>query len=211
MDSYVVRKCLLGVEKSQPPRIPHRLPVTPSLLSSIHSALPLVLESAYEVSLFRAVFLLAFFAFLRVSEFTRSPHALELADILMISSAVKITFCSYKFSSNHVSQILLPAIPSPLCPVRALASYLRLRSPGGGQLFLSSSSNPLGVGEVRNVLSVLSSHLNLHKGCLTSHSFRIGAATTAAAIGISDEAIMRMGRWSSSAFRKYIRCQVNQF
>lgn len=34
---------------------------------------------------------------------------------------------------------------------------------------------------------------------------------TAAAVDISNDTIMRMGRWSSSAFRNYIRCQVNRF
>ena len=38
-----------------------------------------------------------------------------------------------------------------------------------------------------------------------SHSFRIGAATTAWAKGFSEEQIQQMGRWNSEAFKKYIR------
>ena len=37
------------------------------------------------------------------------------------------------------------------------------------------------------------------------HSFRIGAATSAALRGESDAQIRAAGRWSSDAFRKYIR------
>ena len=37
------------------------------------------------------------------------------------------------------------------------------------------------------------------------HSFRIGAATSAAFRGESDAPIRAAGRWSSDAFRKYIR------
>ena len=37
------------------------------------------------------------------------------------------------------------------------------------------------------------------------HSFRIGAATTAASVGIEDSVIRTMGRWSSAAYLVYIR------
>lgn len=37
------------------------------------------------------------------------------------------------------------------------------------------------------------------------HSFRIGAATTAAAAGVPAHTIKMMGRWSSEAYTLYIR------
>jgi hypothetical protein len=44
-----------------------------------------------------------------------------------------------------------------------------------------------------------------YKGRFRSHSFRIGAATEASRMGISDEVVKKCGRWSSGAFRNYIR------
>lgn len=42
------------------------------------------------------------------------------------------------------------------------------------------------------------------------HSFRIGAATSAASMGISEQNIQVMGRWRSGAFKKYIRFPLLQ-
>ena len=40
---------------------------------------------------------------------------------------------------------------------------------------------------------------------ISSHSFRIGAATTAAAAGYPRWLIQALGRWSSDCFRVYLR------
>lgn len=42
----------------------------------------------------------------------------------------------------------------------------------------------------------------------SSHSFRIGSATTIAVNGASDERIKQCGCWSSQAFRRYVRDEV---
>ena len=43
------------------------------------------------------------------------------------------------------------------------------------------------------------------EGDYTGYSFRIGAATTAARVGIPDNMIKTFGRWSSEVYRLYIR------
>ena len=39
----------------------------------------------------------------------------------------------------------------------------------------------------------------------SGHSFRHGAASTAAALGVEDSLIMSLGRWKSSAYLLYVR------
>ncbi|KAK1906772.1 N-acetylmuramic acid 6-phosphate etherase [Dissostichus eleginoides] len=43
----------------------------------------------------------------------------------------------------------------------------------------------------------------------SSHSFRIGAASTPARLGISDQTTQVLGRWSSQAYHTYIRNNLN--
>ena len=54
---------------------------------------------------------------------------------------------------------------------------------------------------VRKALSTLGYEATTYAG----HSFRIGAATTAAEGGIEDSIIKMLGRWDSSAYQLYVR------
>ena len=54
---------------------------------------------------------------------------------------------------------------------------------------------------MRHSLSQLGADVSKFSG----HSFRIGAASTAARAGLSDSFIQKLGRWKSDAFTTYIR------
>ena len=103
------------------------------------------------------------------------------------------------------SDILLGATGSELCPVRAVLDYIAVRGTQLGAFFLSSSQRPVAkpwfVEESRHILSVIGLPQQQYAG----HSFRIGAATTAALAGVEDSMIQTLGRWHSSAFLRYIQ------
>ena len=57
------------------------------------------------------------------------------------------------------------------------------------------------ITELRKVIT----GLGLPQDQFAGHSFRIGAATTAALAGLEDSSIQILGRWHSAAFLRYIR------
>ena len=72
-------------------------------------------------------------------------------------------------------------------------------------IFALKNGNPLTksvfTAKIRDALRII----GLPEENFAGHSFRIGAATAAANVGIEDSDIWTMGRWSSSAFLAYIR------
>ena len=92
-----------------------------------------------------------------------------------------------------------------LCPVAAMLAFLVKRKEGPGPLFRFEDGRPLTrprlVREVKRALE----EAGASSTGISGHSFRIGAATTAAEQGVEDSTIKDLGRWRSNAFQRYIR------
>ena len=92
-----------------------------------------------------------------------------------------------------------------------MTEFLALRQRPDGPLFISQQGTPLTreifITKVQAALSRAGVNPDFYK----SHSFRIGAATTAAAQGINDSTIKTLGRWSSNAFQAYIKIPRQNF
>ena len=98
---------------------------------------------------------------------------------------------------------------SPLCPVESLLSYLEIRGGTDGPLFVRSNGAPpltrtVFTERLRQLLS--QAGITGHFG---SHSFRIGAATTAGLAGVPEHMIQTLGQWSSSVYLAYRRTPRN--
>ena len=81
------------------------------------------------------------------------------------------------------------------------------RSSRTSPLFRLADGSPLLKEQfVRSVREALLT-LGYNGASYAGHSFRIGATTctTAAAAGVEDSTIQMLGRWSSDAFKRYIR------
>ena len=86
-------------------------------------------------------------------------------------------------------------------------AYLHRRGPAPGPLFLQENGQPLTRTQLSNFLQSTLSAVGI-TGTYSGHSFRIGAATTAAQQGLPDHLIKTMGHWSSDAYLLYVRTPV---
>ena len=87
----------------------------------------------------------------------------------------------------------------------AVSAYLAVRGREPGPFFRFASGTALTrealVKQLRSALSQFDVDVSQYLG----HSFRIGAATTAAAVDLEDSLIMTLGRWQSTAYQLYVR------
>ena len=162
-----------------------------------------------------SAFTLAFYGFLRCSEFT-SPSAIQFnPQVHLCFTAVSITsegcltlHLKSSKSDPYRQGCLLLIAPSrhSVCAVRALSKYLSLRSiTGASPLYFFQSGAYLTRAKVTSTLRTLLEHLNIPTEFYASHSFSIGAATTTAKAGLPPSLIQMLGRWSSNCFSLYIQ------
>lgn len=71
-------------------------------------------------------------------------------------------------------------------------------------LFTFRDGNPLTPSSCHYHLHQLLSQAGYQRDHFNTHTFRIGAATSAAVVGASSQEIKRLGRWTSHAFVAYI-------
>ena len=102
------------------------------------------------------------------------------------------------------SLLIAPSLRS-VCAVRALRKYLCLRSiSGASPLYVSQSGAHLTRAKVTSTLCILLQRLSIPMELYASHSFRIGAAMTAAEAGLPPWLIQTLRHWSSNCFTLYI-------
>ena len=90
-------------------------------------------------------------------------------------------------------------------PVDIMLDYLRVRPSVQGNLFCHFGGQALTRVQFAAVLGKALKAIGVDSTRYKSHSFRIGAATNAAMLGISDEDICKAGRWKSKCYKSYIR------
>lgn len=214
--AYIVSKLLEGFRRTQPTS-DQRRPITTEILNKIIPSLQTICNSKYEACLFAAACSLAFYALLRVGEFSltkgnTTASLLAITDINISQNMLEITVRSSKtdqYAKGCTRTIL--ATQGVSCPVKRIQEFLEIRPAIPGPLFCHFSGRPLTSFQFASVLNKAIRSIGLNPDYYKTHSFRIGGASCAAAIGESSENIKHAGRWNSNCYKSYIRpCSNNQ-
>ena len=214
----ILKRVQAGISRARmlrgsPPRI--RLPVTAQILRQAHQ---FMFSSAnQERVVVWAIACTAFFGFFRLGELLpEAPRSFNPATDLAWGDVAADSHVAPRMLQIHLkrskcdqfgmgSDIVLGRTDSLLCPVSALLRYIEARGDRPGPFFLNAEkgviTKPWFVGQFRDILR----NIGLPQHQYAGHSFRIGAATTAALAGVDDSMIQTLGRWHSAAFLQYIR------
>ena len=158
---------------------------------------------------------LAFFALLRVSEFTSptrfsflSHRTLLTGDIHIRNHSISLRIRASKTDQEQRGQtILIGCTHTAACPVELLSSYITQAHPlpANAPLFQWKNGTYLTPSKFNTVLKQALTAVGANQRHFSTHSLRIGGATAAAAAGIEPNIIQELGRWRSQCFRRYTR------
>ena len=200
---FRVRKMLEGWARSNPPVQDKRKPITPEMLLGLLRQWAKLCSSNYEQCLFHATALVTFFFFFLISEVVAASKAdkagrcLMWDDLQFEDNGIRLRLRKSKTdqAGRGAWVALAPASREELCPIAAMRSYLKLQGNQQGFLFQHANGSPLTKYQFWAVASKALQAMGLGEYQFGTHSFRIGAASTAAAAGIGETRIKTIGRW----------------
>lgn len=206
-----------GIRRAKATEEPRRLrlPITPLILRQLKSLWSSRAED-FDTVMIWAACCTAFFGFFRIGEITMDnqtaakAHCVAVDDIAVddhrTPTVVRIHLRHSKMDQfGKGVDVYMGRTGDDLCPVSAILAYLARRRNAPGPLFRTRDgrflTKAMFTSRLREALSTLGYEATSYAG----HSFRIGAATTAAERGIEDSVIKMLGRWDSSAYQLYVR------
>ena len=215
LDDPRIKYFLKSLKVNRPLCVPRRN------IMDIHTLKKLVLlcDNFSMGAVFKAIFLTAFFGFLRLSNLT--PHSassfdpsrhITAGDVFFSKKFVKILLkWSKTIQSRDKCHVLsLPRLKaSVLCPHRALTALFAMYSPSEDdplfQILTTKGWQLLIDSRVRKTLSKFNEKLGYPSNYFTFHTFRRSGATLAYNSGIPIQKIKHHGSWTSECVWRYIQ------
>ena len=209
--------------KIQNDKVQTRLPIRINLLEVMLCEIERIYSTTqpYLEILYKAIFVLAYYGMLRISELTSSPHAARAKNVHVGSNKNKIMIVLYSSKThgkNKYPQLVkIDALDDYItnlgrqgafCPFEIVRNYSNTR---GGyytddeQFFIFSDHSPVKPTHVRNLMKTIFNRLNLKGSLYGTHSFRIGRASDLLKQKEPIDNIKQLGRWKSNAVYRYLR------
>ena len=150
--SFLIQKLLTALSRRQPVDI--RLPVTRPVLHELVRALSFTNSSAFQRSLFSALFLVAFYGLFRIGELTTKSNlfassVVQFGNLTLSRNGrthvAKITISEYKHNTSRRPFDILIAreVSSAFCRVLALIQYCKLRGSSPDSFFCHADQSPI--------------------------------------------------------------------
>ena len=180
-------------------------------------------DFTYMGQIFKAIYTLAFFSFLRLSNLV--PHTrnafspyykVARGDVIFAPPGLLLLIKWSKTiqAKNAVKILKIPDLgANPICPVQAIRNAMAITpGPSNSPLFQYKSNSqwqPLTDTQVRRHFALILKKLNLHNSNITFHAFRHSGATYAFNSNIELQHIQSHGTWTSECVWKYITTDHN--
>jgi hypothetical protein len=217
---------LRGIKRLHVPVHHVKLPITVQVLQDLAQVFNRGIFGSYVDLLMKSACILAFFAFLRCGELCTKSNTYDYSIHLSqdsisfiydndnrIQEMVLFLKASKTDPFRHGSDITLFHTGGIICPIHILSAYMVARTAMGGSpqdpLFLLPTGKALSRSCFIDMLKVALQRAGRNPDNYSGHSFRRGAATTAAENQIPAYLIKAMGRWTSDCYNLYIQTPKN--
>ena len=212
--SFGAKRMLVALSKDAP--APKKAdPVSLMTLESCLDKIRLLRLTYYENLVVKAMLLLMYYGCLRIGEVALSSNPDTIlrhanTEFLTLNGVrhFKFTLLKFKHSKGPIALCLPPNPSSRYCPVSAIWDYFSVRPRGGEHCFVLANGGPVPRTFIAAQLDKLLVLAGFTSGHFSTHSLRAGRATDLAAAGVSDAEIRATGRWSSDAFKGYLRFPI---
>ena len=193
----------------------NKVPVSVELLIQLCTAAD-KLFTGYTVKLAKAIFITAWAAYLRISEYSRTKegnqHNLHRNAIITSADGLSIKFLTDKTTkeSDPIKHRLIRWWVLPWGSEDLMKDYERSCPAGAHNFFCTEDGLELDRNAVLNLLEPCLLLSDWRFLSVTPHAFRLGAASHARAIGINISEIYYIGRWTdrSKAIEAYTRPDI---
>ena len=204
-------------QTSAKPRLPITTPILQKIFESLSARPP-----THDNFMLWAACSLCFFGFFRAGEIT-SPSKTgfqptrhlawgdvgidDYANPTLLKVHLKFSKCD---QLGKGIDVFIGRTDTKLCPITACLAFIARRGSSPGPFFCHEDGTPLTKMRFCTTVKQSLAQAGMDESLYSGHSFRIGAATSAALAGMEDSTIKALGRWSSAAFLVYVRTPRDQ-